>query len=120
MKREWNLRNIYLYLVSFVTLMMIIAGTVQLIRATVHLLYPPPPYYAGPVEIKMRMGDPDVSPELIEEQARLERERQEQHLRHEQARRLAESLALLAVALPTYIYHWRKIQQEAHVDQPPN
>lgn len=112
MKREWNVRTVYLYLVCFVTLMMIAFGTVQLIRTAVAFLYPEPTYYPGPAEIKMRLRSENVPPELIEEQVRFEQERQEQQTEYQRARRLAESLALVLVGLFIYLYHWRWIQRE--------
>ncbi|KKM08772.1 hypothetical protein SY88_21920 [Clostridiales bacterium PH28_bin88] len=113
MKREWNIRTIYLYLVSFVTLMMIIFGTVQLIQSAVAFVYPPPAYYPGPADIKMRMANEKLEPEVIEEQVRFEQERQEQQIKYDRARRVAESFSLLLVALPIYLYHWRRIQRDA-------
>lgn len=119
MKREWNIRTVYLYLVSFVTLMMIIFGTVDLIRAAVAIAYPPPVYTPGPLEIKYRSSnDSTITPEMAAEQARLEEERERQRQRYDQARRLASAVSLLAVALPLYLYHWRQIQRE--LDPPHN
>ncbi|MCL5046410.1 MAG: DUF5671 domain-containing protein [Actinobacteria bacterium] len=112
MKRTWDIRTIYLYLVSFVTLIMIIVGTVMLVQNTVEWLVPPPDYYPGPLETKMRMANEKADPALIEEQVKLEQERMRQQRRYQRARELSNSLALLLVAGPVYLYHWRKIQRE--------
>lgn len=113
MKREWNIRTVYLYLVCFVTLMMVIFGTVDLIRSVVTFLYPPPTYTPGPLDLKLRVqDDPSLTTELLKEQARFDEERQRQQQRYDQARRLAQAFSLLLVALPIYVYHWRRIQQE--------
>lgn len=118
MKREWNIRTVYLYLVSFVTLMMIIFGTVDLIRSVVTIAYPPPIYTPGPLDVKYRVkNDPTITPEVAEEQARLEEARARQQQHYEQARRLAWAASLLVVAVPLYLYHWRRIQRELDAPQ---
>ncbi len=111
--KGWNIRTTYLYLVCFVTLIMVMLGTVQIIEATIDFVYPAPVWSAGPLEIKARLEGEQRSadPELVKEQIRLERERAELQQRHDRARRLGRSLALLVVALPVYLYHWRAIQQ---------
>lgn len=112
MKKEWNIRLVYLYLVSFVSLMMLVIGTVQLIQAAVEFAYPPPVYYPGPLEVKERAANQNLPADVLEEQARLERERQERQAEYQRARQLAGALSLLVVALPLYRYHWRRIQAE--------
>ena len=110
--RDWSIRTIYLYLVSFVTLMMIIWGTVQFINVVVAFVYPPPMYSPTPAELKMRAENQNVPMEVVQEQARVEEQRQLQQVRYDRARRAAQTLALLGVALPVYLYHWRKIQHD--------
>lgn len=109
----WNIRTTYLYLVCFVTLVMVMLGTVQIIGATINFVYPAPVWSPGPLEIKERLEVErrNADPELVKEQIRLERERAELQQKHDGARRLGSSLALLVVALPVYLYHWRAIQQ---------
>ncbi len=71
-----NLRNLYLYLVCLITLVVSIFAAVQLVRSVVSLAYPDPGYYGyyGYVE----PGQEPVSEE--------ERERQEQIARDSQQR----------------------------------
>lgn len=121
MKREWSARKIYLYLVSLITLIMVIVGSVQLIRAGVAFIYPPPVYYPSPAEIKMRGDATQIPAEEAAEQARLERARQEQQMKYDRGRRLGESLGLIVVALPVYLYHWKRIRclEDGHNDAGP-
>ena len=99
-----TLRNLYLYLVCLVTLVMSIFATVNLVRSTVELLYPDPGYYAYEAPAK----EPGVSDE--------EQRRREQAARDSQRRQAVLSLVgsgtLLLVAGPVYAYHWRRIQRE--------
>lgn len=112
MKHGWNIRTIYLYLVSFVALLMIIIGSVQVIQNAVDFVYYPAKYYSGP-EVGAPPGGQTVALEVIAEQKRADQERWEQQMRYDRAQRFAKSLALLLVALPIYFYHWRRIQKDA-------
>ena len=124
-KRDWSIRTVYLYLVSFVTLIMIILGTVNVIRAAVTFFYPQPNWY-GPLDARLRYLNElnqykDMNPKItekitettIEEQLQFEQQRQEKQQRYDRARQLAQALSLLLVATPIYLYHWRQIQREA-------
>jgi hypothetical protein len=99
-----TLRNLYLYLVCLVTLVMSIFATVNLVRSTVELLYPDPGYYA--------YGAPAKEPGVSEEEQR----RRERSARDSQRRQAVLSLVgsgtLLLVAGPVYAYHWRRVQRE--------
>ncbi len=101
-----NLRNLYLYLVCLITLVVSIFAAVQLVRSVVSLAYPDPGYYGyyGYVE----PGQEPVSEE--------ERERQEQIARDSQQRQSVLDLVgagtTLLIAGPLYVYHWRRVQAE--------
>jgi hypothetical protein len=101
---RFSLRNIYLYLVCFVTLLIVIFGAVNLVRSTVELAYPDPMYY-GPV-FPDREGNIDPA----------EQERQERAARDSQRRNavlgLVSSGTFVLIAGPVYGYHWRRIQDE--------
>lgn len=97
-----SLRNIYLYLVCLITLIISIFAAVQLVRNTVELVYPDPGYY----------GYVDKEPGLAEQQ----REELEQQAKDSQRRMavlgLVTSGTTLLIAVPVYAYHWRRIQKE--------
>jgi hypothetical protein len=99
-----TLRNVYLYLVCLVTLVISIFAAVSLVRSTVELLYPDPGYYA--------YSAPDKQSGVSDE----ERERQEQASRDSQRRQAVLSLVgsgtLLLLSGPLYAYHWRRVQRE--------
>ncbi len=102
-----TLRNVYLYLVCLVALVISVFAAVNLVRNTVALMYPDPGYpgYYGP-EV------PGEGPGLSEE----ERLRQEQLARDSERRytvlELVGSGTTLLIAGPLYIYHWRRVQSE--------
>ncbi len=102
-----TVRNLYLYLVCLVTLVVSLFAAVQLVRNSVGLLYPDPGgwygYYA-PLE--------DPAGGLSEE----ERQRQEELSRDSQRRQSVLDVvgagATLLIAGPLYVYHWRRVQAE--------
>ncbi|PKQ20508.1 MAG: hypothetical protein CVT66_05065 [Actinobacteria bacterium HGW-Actinobacteria-6] len=103
---RWSLRNIYLYLVCLITLIMMIVAAVGVVRSTVELIYPDPGYfYDVPVE---KGGTPGLTQEQIDRQ----RESQQQQSQRQGVLSLVGSVAMLVVAGPLYIYHWRKIETE--------
>ena len=107
LQERLTLRNLYLYLVCLVTLVISVFAAVNLVRNTVALLYPDPGSYGyyGP-EV------PGEGPGLSEE----ERQRQEELARDSQRRytvlELVGSGTTLLIAGPLYIYHWRRVQSE--------
>jgi hypothetical protein len=105
-----TLRNLYLYLVCLVTLVMSIFAAVSLVRGVVELLYPEPGYYgyAG--------KEPGVSPEDQRRQAQAARDSQ----RRQAVLGLVGSGTLLLIAGPVYVSHWRRVQRELPTPgQPP-
>lgn len=105
---RWSLRNIYLYLVCLITLIMVIVATVGLVRSTVELLYPDPGYYTEPAKVE---GEG-----MTEEEIEKQREYQEASSRRYAILGLVGNAAMLLVAGPLYVYHWRKIEVE-HTDK---
>ena len=97
-----SLRNVYLYLVCLVTLVISIFAAVSLVRSTVELAYPDPGYYA------YEPKDPSVN--------QAEQQRRDQAARDSQRRQAILSVVgsgtLLLIAGPLYIYHWRSVQRE--------
>lgn len=107
LQERLTLRNVYLYLVCLITLVIAVFAAVSLVRSTVALLYPDPGYYGyfGP-EV------PGEGPGLSEQ----ERQRQEQLARDSERRNtvleLVSSGTTLLIAGPLYVYHWRRVQSE--------
>lgn len=104
---RWSLRNIYLYLVCLITLVMVIVATVGLIRNAVELVYPDPGAYMERVPPD-QSKDPDFDEEYWEEQQELQRQSQQRWA----VLSLVGNFAMLIVAGPLYVYHWRKIESE--------
>lgn len=106
-KDRWSLRNIYLYLVCLITLIMVIVATVGLVRSTVELVYPDPSYYNQPMPV-----DEKGKPTLTEEEWERQRQASIDSSRRYAVLNLVGNAAMLLVAGPLYVYHWRKIEVE--------
>lgn len=101
--QHWNLRNIYLYLVCLVTLVISIFAAVSLVRATVEVLYPDPGYY---------VGEPVPESGVTAEESARQNELAEASQRRYAVLSLVGSGTTLLISGPLYAYHWRKIERE--------
>jgi glucan phosphoethanolaminetransferase (alkaline phosphatase superfamily) len=102
-----KLRNIYLYLVSFVSLMMIIGGLIFTVQNITDVIYPTNTYYE-PYPV-------DKGNTLTEEEKKLNEENKkkyDENRRMDSRKSVAKSVAVVVVALPVFAYHWRKIEKE--------
>ncbi|MEU7825117.1 hypothetical protein [Catellatospora sp. NPDC049133] len=110
-----TLRNMYLYLVCLITLVISIFAAVNLVRSTVELLYPDPGYY-GYVPRCAESKPGQVCTPAEEAAFAVEQKRIEKLTRDSQRRQavlsIVGSATTLAIAVPVYIYHWRRIQDE--------
>jgi hypothetical protein len=107
-QNTWSLRNLYLYLVCLITLIMVIFSAVNVVRAVIDLAYPDPGYYM-PVPVA-----PDGKPSSSD-QAQIQQ--QQQDIQRQQTTRnavlsLVGSGTMLLLAGPLWIYHWRKIERK--------
>lgn len=108
---KFSVRLLYLYLFSFVGLLISVIGAIQLIdlglRATVFtqadlINYP---------ELTKPVCDgadcpPVQSKEELERQARIDVQRSRE-------RQMSNSLAMIAIGMPLYLYHWSVIKKES-------
>jgi hypothetical protein len=111
-RNAWSPRNIYMYVVCLITLVIVIFATVNLVRAVVELAYPDPSAYISfprPIDDKLGMDQKQW-------------DQQQEYQRQAAQRRAILSLvgngAMLLLAGPLYIYHWRKIDREAPAAPP--
>lgn len=115
MPKAWSIKNLYYYLVCLVTLFMFVGGAISSITSAAEIILPDRPnvpifftYYPEyRVEQEREVFDPPPLEEL--EARRAEQEETELHYRSYSTRRLLNSLALMIIALPFYIYHWKRI-----------
>jgi glucan phosphoethanolaminetransferase (alkaline phosphatase superfamily) len=102
-----KLRNIYLYLVSFVALMMIIIGLIFTVQNITDVLFPTN-YYYDTLPIDKNGSMTEAEKKIYEEN----RKTNEQNQKTQSKKDVAKSVAVVLIALPTFAYHWRKIEKE--------
>ena len=106
-KDIWTPRNIYLYLVCLITLMITIFSTVQTVRTVVELAYPNP---QSEIIYQYEMP-PGEEREVDEEQLAEQREARRRADRRRSILNLVRSGTMLLIAVPLYVYHWQKIER---------
>lgn len=109
---RWSLRNIYLYIVCLITLIMVIVGAAGTVRTIVEFIYPDPGgamFFPSKAEPSKR----DAEIAEFEEQQELQRAQSTR----QSALNLAGNIALVVIAGPLYVYHWRKIEGELDADE---
>ena len=116
MKVKWSLQQIYFYLVCFVTLIMVIVGAVNTVRAAVDVILPSPDnigryYMATPMEAKFVDGEyRDLfDPEVVEKELARQNTINRKNSVNQSIKNLMGGVFLILVAGPVYIYHWRYI-----------
>jgi hypothetical protein len=107
----WSLRNIYLYLVCLITLIMVIFSTVNVVRSVVELVYPEPRLATVPAipPTAERPPTPETDTQRTEQQAAY----QQKWARRNAILNLVGNAAMLLLAGPLYLYHWRKIERDS-------
>lgn len=107
---KWTIRNIYLYLVCFVALMIIVFSVSNLVYNLIGIAYPAPVMRTPIVKTetatdKMTLEEQE---KLQAYQAKYERDNQKYYA----VRGSIRDGVLILLVVPLYIYHWRKIQAE--------
>lgn len=115
MKVKWDLEHVYFYLVSFIALILIIVGAVNITQTAIAYITPVYEDYGpyGPIRPIQDLAEWEdrFGPAFIEaEQVRYDELVKENYSR-QLIRDLISGLAFIVIALPVYLYHWRKIPQ---------
>ncbi len=110
-----NIRTLYLYIVSFITLCMLVGAFVAIVNTTVSYLAPTVNYYRAypsyPYESVNDSNYENTDPNAVEDYRKgLEEERLVQKTRN--LKSIFSSIAVLLVSAPLFIYHWGKIEKE--------
>ena len=117
----WDVRQTYYYLVCFATLIMMIIGVVRAVQSGLDLALPEEPYRPSPMDVYQRMQRPPAAPdepaepftrEELEAMADEEAERMRRQTQRRALRNLLGSFALILVAAPVYVYHWKRMRTD--------
>jgi len=117
MKVKWDLEHVYFYLVSFISLILIIVGAVTITQTVIAYLTPGYDYYSpfvpAPerVSSEISMWEEKFGSDFIEQERIRFEEVNRVNYSRQLARDLVRGFAFIIIALPVYLYHWRKIPQ---------
>lgn len=107
-----NLRLLYLYLFSFIGLLVCIIGSVQLVDLGIKVYI-----FKGADRFDNFVTPTKVDPNgkevvLSEKEKEEQKKQQEIETQRQRQRQASTALAMLIVGAPVYLYHWNTIQKE--------
>ncbi len=110
---RFSIRLLYLYLFSFVGLIIAIIGTIRLVQLGMNIYVFRGADQYRVVEPRPTKIAPDGSEVKLTEAEVVEQERQNMEaLRRDRQREVSGALSMLLVGFPLYLYHWRIIGHE--------
>jgi len=119
MKEKYPLiRKIYLYLFSFVGLLLVVIGLVRLLDLGLKVyVFKKADNYAYFPQTPTRIEKDGTARELTEEeQTKYKKEQEEAQKQQVEAQRqstASNSLAMILIGIPLFIYHWKIINKES-------
>jgi len=101
---KFNIRLLYLYLFSFVGLLITIIGSVQLVDLGMK-------NYVFKVSEYTYYSDPVIQEKQIISTEEMEK-RNQQEQSNQRKRQFSNSLSMILIGIPVYLYHWKTIKKE--------
>ena len=104
---KFSLRLLYLYLFSFVGLLITVIGGIQIVDLTLKTyVFKVSEYSSYPMSpIKDEKG-------AVIQSAEEQQRNQEIEAANQRKRQLSNSLSMIAIGIPLYLYHWQTIKKE--------
>ncbi len=102
-----NIRLLYLYLFSFVGLLITAIGSIQIVELALKVYLfteADAPFYAYTLPPESQAGKEEVIQNQQEEKTN-----HEQFVKSERQRNAANAIAMIMVGTPLYLYHWKEI-----------
>lgn len=116
MNKSELIRKIYLYLASFIGLILIVIGTVRLVdlglKVYVFKDADTYVYYPGDIRTKPDGTTVELTSEEKEEMKKQQEEAQIKQTASQRQREASSSVAMLLVGLPVFFYHWKVVGKE--------
>ena len=108
---KFSIRLLYLYLFSFIGLLVIVIGTIRLVQLGIKV------YIFKGADQFTPIYAPVTSPDgktivQTQEQVDAQKKANDDENQKQREREVAEALAMLIVGIPLYKYHWNIIQKE--------
>lgn len=111
------IKNIYLYLVSFVALMMMVISAATIIDSILktYVFKNANNYYVYPAagcDVNTYPGQPTSTPEQCAKQEEINKKQQKENAQADFQRSMVWSISMLVVAIPLFSYHWYLIRKK--------
>ncbi len=112
----WSIRNLYFYLVCLVTLFLVVGGAISTVNSAMQLILPDRPNIPLIGVYSIRAAEPGretvFDPPPLEELEARRAERESLALQRQDyvRRNLLNTIALMIIPLPFYLYHWKQIK----------
>jgi hypothetical protein len=113
---KFSIRLLYLYLFSFIGLLVAVIGSVRLIQLAlkVFVFNGADTYNVYTSPVAPAPVTPDGKVPAVQTQTEIEAQRKinDAENQKQRQREVAEASAMIIVGAPLYLYHWKKIQKE--------
>lgn len=107
---KFSLRLLYLYLFSFVGLLIVVIGSIQLVDLGIKTyIFPDIDSYTY-VQPKVICPEGETCPEAMTEEE--QRQASQLEAKRNRQRQFSNTFAMLVVGAPLYLYHWGLIKKE--------
>lgn len=108
---KFSIRLLYLYLFSFIGLIIAVIGTIQIVDLGMKVyIFKDADIYDYPVNTKFDPTGKEVS--LTEKEKEEQKAIQDKQTTRNRQRQASTALAMLIVGIPLYKYHWTTIKKE--------
>lgn len=109
---KFSLRLLYLYLFSFIGLIIAVIGAIRIIQLGIKV------YIFNGADQYANYSVPPVAPDgkgITQTQAEIDAQKKinEDENTKQRQREVAEASAMLLIGIPLYLYHWNTIKKEA-------
>lgn len=112
--KNFSLRLLYLYLFSFVGLIIAVIGVIRLIDLgmKVYIFNGADQYAYYDTRPVKEPGVAQVSDDVQKQIDEENRQRQQEDNKRNRQREFSGAVSMIVVGVPLYLYHWRTIQKE--------
>lgn len=108
---KFSIRLLYLYLFSFIGLIIAVIGTIQIVDLGMKVyIFKDADKYDYPITSKFDPSGKEVV--LTDKEKEEQQKQQDRETKRNRQRQVSTSLAMLLVGIPLYKYHWKLIKKE--------
>ncbi len=109
---KFSVRILYLYLFSFIGLIISVIGTIQLVDLGIktYVFKGADKYEVYPQPKQLNSEGKEIK--ISEEDIKIQNEYQERENKRNRQRQVSTAIAMILVGVPLYFYHWNTIKKE--------